>query len=84
MLAEQGTTVFVSTHYMDEAEHCGRVGFMHSGKLLAMDTPTALKGLAPARRSVGYCHEQAGGRTGGRSIRWRAFSRRAWRATSCT
>jgi ABC-2 type transport system ATP-binding protein len=43
MLVEQGTTVFVSTHYMDEAEHCGRVGFMHSGKLLAMDTPTALK-----------------------------------------
>jgi len=43
MLAEQGTTVFVSTHYMDEAEHCGRVGFMHSGKLLAMDTPIALK-----------------------------------------
>ncbi len=43
MLAEQGTTVFVSTHYMDEAEHCGRVGFMHSGKLLAMDTPTVLK-----------------------------------------
>ncbi len=42
-LAEQGTTVFVSTHYMDEAEHCGRVGFMHSGKLLAMDTPSALK-----------------------------------------
>jgi len=43
MLAEQGTTIFVSTHYMDEAEHCGRVGFMHSGKLLAMDTPTVLK-----------------------------------------
>ena len=42
-LAEQGTTVFVSTHYMDEAEHCGRVGFMHNGKLLAIDTPTALK-----------------------------------------
>lgn len=42
-LAEQGTTIFVSTHYMDEAEHCGRVGFMHSGKLLAMDTPIALK-----------------------------------------
>jgi len=42
-LAEQGTTIFVSTHYMDEAEHCGRVGFMRSGRLLAMDTPTALK-----------------------------------------
>jgi len=43
LLAEQGTTIFVSTHYMDEAEHCGRVGFMHNGKLLAMDTPTVLK-----------------------------------------
>jgi ABC-2 type transport system ATP-binding protein len=42
-LAEEGTTIFVSTHYMDEAEHCGRVGFMHSGKLLAIDTPTVLK-----------------------------------------
>jgi ABC-2 type transport system ATP-binding protein len=42
-LASQGTTIFVSTHYMDEAEHCSRVGFMHSGKLLAMDTPKALK-----------------------------------------
>lgn len=43
LLSEQGTTIFVSTHYMDEAEHCGRVGFMHSGKLLAIDTPTVLK-----------------------------------------
>jgi ABC-2 type transport system ATP-binding protein len=42
-LAEQGTTIFVTTHYMDEAEHCGRVGFMHSGHLLAFDTPSALK-----------------------------------------
>ncbi len=42
-LAENGTTVFVSTHYMDEADHCHRVGFMHCGKLLALDTPAALK-----------------------------------------
>jgi ABC-2 type transport system ATP-binding protein len=42
-LAEKGTTVFVSTHYMDEAEHCHRVGFMHHGNLLAIDTPVALK-----------------------------------------
>lgn len=42
-LAEEGTTVFVSTHYMDEAEHCGRLGIMHAGRLLAMDTPGALK-----------------------------------------
>jgi ABC-2 type transport system ATP-binding protein len=42
-LAEAGTTIFVSTHYMDEAEHCGRLGIMNAGRLLALDTPTALK-----------------------------------------
>jgi ABC-2 type transport system ATP-binding protein len=42
-LAEGGTTVFVTTHFMDEAEHCGRVGFMHDGQLLAFDTPHNLK-----------------------------------------
>lgn len=38
-----GVTVFVTTHYMDEAEYCHRVGMMRDGKLLAMDTPSALK-----------------------------------------
>jgi ABC-2 type transport system ATP-binding protein len=42
-LANQGRTVFVSTHYMDEAEYCGRLGIMNLGRLLAMDTPQALK-----------------------------------------
>jgi ABC-2 type transport system ATP-binding protein len=42
-LANQGVTIFVTTHYMDEAEHCNRVGFMYRGKLLAFDTPLALK-----------------------------------------
>lgn len=42
-LAARGTMIFVTTHYMDEAEHCGRVGFMHSGRLLDFDTPRALK-----------------------------------------
>lgn len=42
-LAERGATVFVSTHYMDEAEYCGRLGLMNQGRLLALDTPSALK-----------------------------------------
>ena len=42
-LASEGVTVFVTTHYMDEAEYCGRVGIMRDGKLLALDTPAALK-----------------------------------------
>jgi ABC-2 type transport system ATP-binding protein len=42
-LAQQGVTVFVTTHYMDEAEHCNRIGLMYSGKLVALDTPAALK-----------------------------------------
>ena len=42
-LVAEGVTALVTTHYMDEAEYCGRVGIMRDGKLLAMDTPTALK-----------------------------------------
>jgi ABC-2 type transport system ATP-binding protein len=42
-MAEEGVTIFVTTHYMDEAEYCERVGIMRDGKLLAMDTPLNLK-----------------------------------------
>src|SRR5215212_5003598 len=42
-LAQAGVTVFVTTHYMDEAEHCNRIGLMYGGKLVALDTPAALK-----------------------------------------
>ena len=42
-LANDGVTILVTTHYMDEAEYCGRVGMMRDGKLLAMDTPQNLK-----------------------------------------
>ncbi len=45
-LVEEGVTALVTTHYMDEAEYCGRIGIMQDGKLLAMDTPTALKASA--------------------------------------
>ena len=41
--AEKGITVFVTTHYMDEAEYCNRVSIMVDGKIEALDTPTNLK-----------------------------------------
>jgi ABC-2 type transport system ATP-binding protein len=40
--ANQGTTVFVTTHYMDEAEYCNRVSIMVDGKIVALDTPKNL------------------------------------------
>ncbi len=42
-LAEGGVTILVTTHYMDEAEYCERVGIMREGRLLAMDAPANLK-----------------------------------------
>jgi ABC-2 type transport system ATP-binding protein len=42
-LARGGTTVFVTTHYLDEAEYCRRIGLMVDGRLVALDTPAALK-----------------------------------------
>ena len=41
--AAKGTTIFVTTHYMDEAEYCDRVAIMSEGKIVALDTPAALK-----------------------------------------
>lgn len=41
--AEEGITVFVTTHYMDEAEYCNRVSIMDAGKIVALDTPENLK-----------------------------------------
>jgi ABC-2 type transport system ATP-binding protein len=42
-LSAGGTTVLVTTHYMDEAERCDRVAIMHAGRLAALDTPGGLK-----------------------------------------
>ncbi|MBX2927439.1 MAG: ABC transporter ATP-binding protein [Saprospiraceae bacterium] len=41
--AERGTTVFVTTHYMDEAEYCHRVSMMTEGRIAALDTPRKLR-----------------------------------------
>lgn len=42
-LAKEGKTVFVTTHYMDEAEQCERIALMRSGELIALDSPENLK-----------------------------------------
>ena len=42
-LAAAGTTVIVTTHYMEEAENCDRLALMNRGRLIALDTPEALK-----------------------------------------
>lgn len=41
--ADRGVTIFVTTHYMDEAEYCNRISIMVDGKIKALDTPRKLK-----------------------------------------
>jgi ABC-2 type transport system ATP-binding protein len=42
-LSRQGTTIFITTHHMDEAEYCRRISIMVSGRIAAIDTPAGLK-----------------------------------------
>ena len=42
-LADSGTTIFVTTHYMDEAEHCQHLAFIHNGRIVAQGSPAAIK-----------------------------------------
>jgi ABC-2 type transport system ATP-binding protein len=42
-LSHSGVTVFVTTHYMDEAEHCNTIGLIYAGKLVALGSPSELK-----------------------------------------
>ncbi|MGH9350182.1 MAG: ATP-binding cassette domain-containing protein [Vicinamibacterales bacterium] len=43
---QQGITMFMTTHYMEEAEHCDRIAVIDRGRLAALDTPQGLKALA--------------------------------------
>ena len=42
-LSKNGVTILVTTHYMDEAEQCNNIGFIHYGKILSLDTPNNMK-----------------------------------------
>jgi ABC-2 type transport system ATP-binding protein len=48
----EGTTIFMTTHYMDEAEFCDRIAIMDRGEIVVLDTPEALKGGVGADRVV--------------------------------
>ena len=48
-LSAAGTTIMVTTHFMDEAEHCDEIGFIFEGKLIASDSPSRLKQAIPGR-----------------------------------
>jgi ABC-2 type transport system ATP-binding protein len=63
-LVESGVTAKVTTHYMDEAEYCSRVGIMQEGKLLAMDTPSALKANVLAGKAWNVLIDTEGVRRG--------------------
>ncbi len=74
-LSAGGTTVFVTTHYLDEAEYCRRIGLMVDGKLVALDTPAGLKRtwvpelvLVARGRGLGAAAGALRGREGVRSV----------------
>ena len=64
---EQGVTIFISTHFMNEAERCDRISLMHAGKVLASDTPAALcqgRGKASLEDAfISYLEEATGAAT---------------------
>jgi ABC-2 type transport system ATP-binding protein len=51
-LSGRGVTIFVTTHYMDEAEYCDRLGLVYRGQLIAMGTPYALKTEAMKENAI--------------------------------
>ena len=51
-LSSGGTTVFVTTHFLDEAEYCQKIGLIYNGRLIALDSPTALKNNYMNQQSI--------------------------------
>ncbi|HEY3588569.1 MAG TPA: ATP-binding cassette domain-containing protein [Buttiauxella sp.] len=58
-MVEKGVTVMVTTHFMDEAEYCDRIGLVYRGKLIASGTPDALKEQAANHEQTDPTMEQA-------------------------
>ncbi len=59
-MAEKGTTILVTTHYMDEAERCNTVAFMHNGRIIAQGSPQELKASMEGYVLEVYCeHPEA-------------------------
>ncbi|EKM7808634.1 ABC transporter ATP-binding protein [Klebsiella aerogenes] len=58
-MVDKGVTVMVTTHFMDEAEYCDRIGLVYHGKLIASGTPDALKAQAANDSQVDPTMEQA-------------------------
>ena len=81
-LAGQGVTVFVTTHYMDEAEYCDRIGLIYRGELIAVGTPGELKTELMHEDVLEVLCERPAGRHGRdrelpASRRWRCSARAA-------
>ena len=59
-----GVTIFISTHFMNEAERCDRISLMHAGRILASDTPAALAAARGCERLedafIAYLEEASG------------------------
>ena len=83
-MSSDGVTIFVTTHYMDEAEYCNRLALMNGGKLIALGTPTELK-LGSIRRLVAAARMRSARRRASNACATStAFATSPSSATRCT
>ena len=83
-LSGQGVTIFVTTHYMDEAEYCDRLGLIYRGELIALGTPARAEDRDDAGGRAGSALRAGRGGDGRRSPSCRASRRRPCSARGCT